>query len=48
MGVGSVLAGGNVPQLDIAEIKYWLDRVTSEVEKGSIRYLRFNLQKAGV
>ena len=45
MGVGSVLAGDNVPQIDIAEIKYWLDRVTSEVEKGSIRYLRFNLQK---
>jgi len=46
MGVGSVLAGGDVPQFDIAEIKYWLDRVTSEVEKGSIRYLRFNLQKS--
>ena len=45
MGVGGLLAGGSVPQLDIAEIKYWLDRVTSEVEKGSIRYLRFNLQK---
>lgn len=45
MGVGGLLAGGSVPQFDIAEIKYWLDRVTSEVEKGSIRYLRFNLQK---
>lgn len=46
MGVGSVLANGNLPQLDIAEVKYWLDRVTSEVNKGTIRYLRFNLQKA--
>lgn len=46
VGVGGVLAGGNVPQFDVAEIKYWLDRVTTEVEKGSIRYLRFNLQKA--
>ena len=45
MGVGGALAGGGVPQFDIAEIKYWLDRLTSEVEKGSIRYLRFNLQK---
>jgi hypothetical protein len=39
------VAGVNVPKFDIAEIKYWLDRVASEVEKGSIRYLRFNLQK---
>ena len=45
MGVGGVLAGGSVPQFDIAEIKYWLDRLTSEVQNGSIRYLRFNLQK---
>ena len=46
MGVGSVLTGVTVPKFDIAEIKYWLDRVAAEVEKGSIRYLRFNLQKA--
>ena len=45
LGVGTVVAGVNVPRFDIAEIKYWLDRVASEVEKGSIRYLRFNLQK---
>lgn len=44
LGVGSVLAGSGLPELDIAEIKYWLDSITSEVEKGSIRYLRFNLQ----
>ena len=46
LGVGTVLAGVNVPKFDIAEIKFWLDRVSAEVEKGSIRYLRFNLQKA--
>ncbi len=45
LGVGTVLSGVTVPQLDIAEIKHWLDRFTEEVEKGTIRYLRFNLQK---
>ena len=45
LGVGSVLTGVSVPKFDLAEIKYWLDRVTAEVEKGTIRYLRFNLQK---
>ena len=45
LGVGTVVAGVKLPQLDISEIKFWLDRVTSEVEKGTIRYLRFNLQK---
>ena len=45
LGVGTVLAGANVPNFDIAEIKFWLDRVAAEVEKGTIRYLRFNLQK---
>ena len=46
LGVGSVLSGVNVPSFDIGEIKFWLDRVTTEVEKGNIRYLRFNLQKS--
>lgn len=45
LGVGTVVAGVKVPKFDIAEIKYWLDRVASEIEKGTIRYLRFNLQK---
>ena len=45
LGVGTVLAGANVPKFDIAEIKFWLDRLAAEVEKGTIRYLRFNLQK---
>jgi arsenite methyltransferase len=45
LGVGTVLAGANVPKFDIAEIKFWLDRLAAEVEKGTVRYLRFNLQK---
>jgi SAM-dependent methyltransferase len=45
LGVGTVLAGVSVPKFDIAEIKFWMDRFAEEVEKGSIRYLRFNLQK---
>lgn len=28
---------------DLAGIKFWLDRFESEVEKGTIRYLRFNM-----
>jgi hypothetical protein len=33
-----------MPTVDLATIKYWLDRFQAEVEKGSIRYLRFNLR----
>jgi hypothetical protein len=33
-----------LPTFDLAKIKHWLDRFQSEVEQGSIRYLRFNLQ----
>jgi len=44
LGAGSVLAGGSTPTFDLATIKYWLDRFQAEVEKGSIRYLRFNLR----
>ena len=44
LGAGGVLAGGSTPTFDLATIKYWLDRIQVEVEKGSIRYLRFNLR----
>jgi len=44
LGAGGVLAGGSTPTFDLATIKYWLDRFQAEVEKGSIRYLRFNLR----
>jgi len=44
LGAGGVLAGGSMPTFDLATIKYWLDRFQAEVEKGSIRYLRFNLR----
>ena len=45
LGVGTALTGVDAPQIDIGEIKHWLDRFNEEVEKGTIRYLRFNLQK---
>ncbi len=44
LGAGGVLAGGSIPTFDLATIKYWLDRFQAEVEKGSIRYFRFNLR----
>lgn len=44
LGAGGVLAGGSMPTFDLATIKHWLDRFQAEVEKGSIRYLRFNLK----
>ena len=48
LGAGT-LANGTAPAfelvgLDLASIKFWLDRFATEVKKGSIRYLRFNLQ----
>ena len=47
-GAGA-LAGGMTPDfdfagLDLASIKFWLDRFEKEVKDRSIRYLRFNLQ----
>jgi len=44
LGAGGVLAGGSMPTFDLATIKYWLDRFQAVVEKGTIRYLRFNLR----
>ncbi len=44
LGTGGVLAGSSMPTFDLATIKYWLGRFQAEVEKGSIRYLRFNLR----
>ena len=48
LGVGA-LTNGRAPDFhpagfDLASIKFWLDRFKTEVELGSIRYLRFNLQ----
>jgi ubiquinone/menaquinone biosynthesis C-methylase UbiE len=44
LGAARVLGGGSIPTFDLATITYWLDRFQAEVEKGSIRYLRFNLR----
>jgi len=43
LGAGA-LANDALPALDLATIKFWLDRFETEVEQGSIRYLRFNMQ----
>jgi len=40
-GAGGLLAGG--APIDLTTTRYWLDRIASEVEIGSIRYLRFQL-----
>ncbi len=44
LGAGGLFVGDTLPTFDLAKIKHWLDRFQSEVEQGSIRYLRFNLQ----
>jgi ubiquinone/menaquinone biosynthesis C-methylase UbiE len=44
LGVGGVLAANSMPTFDLATIKYWLDRFQAEVDKETIRYLRFNLR----
>ncbi len=44
LGAGGMIAGSATPGFDLATIKHWLDRFKTEVETGSIRYLRFNLR----
>ena len=46
LGTGAVLIDGPVQGfgLDLKNIRFWLDRFETEIEKGSIRYLRFNLR----
>lgn len=48
LGAGALANGTaqdfDLVDFDLASIKFWLDRFETEVEKGSIRYLRFNLQ----
>lgn len=39
---GGLLTGG--ASLDLATIRYWLDRFNDEIRRGSIRYLRFQLR----
>jgi len=48
LGAGAVLSNGSqqsfeLPDIDLASIKFWLDRFESEIKNGTIRYLRFNL-----
>jgi hypothetical protein len=49
LGTGAVLVNGaaqgsGLAGLDLENIRFWLDRFETEIEKGSIRYLRFNLR----
>jgi SAM-dependent methyltransferase len=49
LGAGALLISGAAPVfglagLDLENIRFWLDRFETEIEKGSIRYLRFNLR----
>ena len=45
LGAGTLLAADIAPAIDLASTKHWLDRFQTEVDRGTIRYLRFNLQK---
>jgi SAM-dependent methyltransferase len=49
LGTGAVLARGaepgfGMPGFDLATTRFWFDRFQTEVQAGTIRYLRFNLQ----
>jgi ubiquinone/menaquinone biosynthesis C-methylase UbiE len=49
LGAGAVFDSdlqmpSSLPAFDLAGIKFWLDRFESEVKKGTIRYLRFNME----
>ena len=48
LGTGALLAADNAPAIDLGTTKHWLDRFQAEVETGTIRYLRFNLQKVKI
>jgi len=45
LGTGAFLAADTVPAINLGTTRHWLDRFQAEVDKGTIRYLRFNLQK---
>jgi ubiquinone/menaquinone biosynthesis C-methylase UbiE len=47
LGAGAALASDALPALDLATIKFWLDRFETEAGNGTIRYLRFNMQSVG-
>jgi len=45
LGVGRAMASQTVPDFDPAVVRHWLDRFKEEVDKGAIRYLRFQLSR---
>jgi arsenite methyltransferase len=44
VGAGALLQPASIPNFDIGEVRYWLNRIETEVEAGTIQYLRFNLR----
>ena len=51
LGAGVIMHNGSkhspgFPDVDLAGIRFWLDRFETEVRNGTIRYLRFNLSLA--
>lgn len=46
MSAGTLLAGGETPPLNPAEVLHWLNRFRAEVGAGTIRYLRFQLRRS--
>jgi ubiquinone/menaquinone biosynthesis C-methylase UbiE len=43
LGTGAALSGRLPPDIDLAEIRHWLDRFSDEVRQKRISYHRFNL-----
>jgi hypothetical protein len=44
LGLGRAMAGQPIPDFDPGVVRHWLDRFKQEVDRGIIRYLRFQLQ----
>lgn len=44
LGTGAFLTNNEIPGFDLTNIKFWLNRFETEVKRGIIRYLRFNLK----
>lgn len=44
LGFGRAMAGQPIPDFDPGVVRHWLDRFKQEVDRGIIRYLRFQLQ----
>ena len=43
LSAGALLGGGTVPDFDLPTVRYWLEQFRAQVDRGAIRYLRFQL-----